>query len=263
MKKIRRSPVLTSILFILAVVLLFAGTVGGTQAALNAPSEDYVSAFNMNHIGITLNENGADVSFRDYGSTADSGFTDESLSHGFLKFGVGDPDFLLGKTYPMALQVKNTGEIPTYIRLIIRKYWAKPSGESFNPYSVTKVTDGSYNIEFIQLGKTDTESSNSGKWVEDTTARSDESEVYYYSDIVPSLGTVDFTEYNNLRISPDVVKYYTVDQNGKYVYAYDGLGFVIEVEVDSVQTHNAIDAIISAWGQTAGDIMTSLGVSND
>ena len=41
MKKIRRSPVVTGLLFLLAVVLLFAGGVGGTQAALQVYSENY------------------------------------------------------------------------------------------------------------------------------------------------------------------------------------------------------------------------------
>ena len=32
------------------------------------------------------------------------------------------------------------------------------------------------------------------------------------------------------------------------VYEYDGAMFVLEAEVDAVQTHNAADAIRSAWG---------------
>ena len=249
MKKLTRSPVMTGILFILAVVLLFAGTVGGTQAALNAPSEDYISAFDLKHIGITLYENGDVVSSRNY--------NDEAESLGTLKFGVTASDFLVGKTYPMALQVKNTGEIPTYIRLIVRKYWTNTTE--------AKITDSNYNVEFIELGYTESlsNSSNAGNWVKDSTTRSAECEVYYYTEIVPSLGTVDFTEYNTLRISPDVTKLYVKNTDGKYVYAYDGLGFVVEVEVDAIQTHNAIDAITSAWGQTAANIMKSAGVSND
>ena len=47
MKKIRRSPVVTGLLFLMAVVLLFAGSVGGTQAALQVFSDDYYSALNL------------------------------------------------------------------------------------------------------------------------------------------------------------------------------------------------------------------------
>ena len=77
MKKIRRSPVVTGLLFLLAVVLLFAGSVGGTQAALQVYSSDYISAFELDHIGITLYENGTPVSFRNYGDAAASGFTEK------------------------------------------------------------------------------------------------------------------------------------------------------------------------------------------
>ena len=31
-------------------------------------------------------------------------------------------------------------------------------------------------------------------------------------------------------------------------YAYDGYRFCLEAEVDAVQTHNAEDAVKSAWG---------------
>lgn len=31
-------------------------------------------------------------------------------------------------------------------------------------------------------------------------------------------------------------------------YAYDGYQFSVEIEADAVQTHNAEDAIQSAWG---------------
>ena len=44
----------------------------------------------------------------------------------------------------------------------------------------------------------------------------------------------------------------TEDENGyktiTTVYDYDGYSFQIEAEVDAVQTHNAVDAIKSAWG---------------
>ena len=45
-----------------------------------------------------------------------------------------------------------------------------------------------------------------------------------------------------------------VEINGKYktiktIYEYDGVQFGVEVEADAVQTHNAEDAIWSAWGR--------------
>ncbi|MCI8549582.1 MAG: hypothetical protein HFI68_03120 [Lachnospiraceae bacterium] len=38
------------------------------------------------------------------------------------------------------------------------------------------------------------------------------------------------------------------------VYKYDGVEFHVDVEVDAVQTHNAQDAIKSAWGVDAEDL---------
>ena len=32
-------------------------------------------------------------------------------------------------------------------------------------------------------------------------------------------------------------------------YTYDGISFAIDIEADAVQTHNAEDAIRSAWGR--------------
>ena len=37
-------------------------------------------------------------------------------------------------------------------------------------------------------------------------------------------------------------------------YEYDGLRFVIEAEVDAVQTHNGADAMRSAWGDVAAPL---------
>ena len=43
------------------------------------------------------------------------------------------------------------------------------------------------------------------------------------------------------------------DANGVITttYDYDGARFTLEVQVDAVQTHNAADAIKSAWGVDA------------
>ena len=42
----------------------------------------------------------------------------------------------------------------------------------------------------------------------------------------------------------DIPFCYTIMETGKY----DGYQSVVEIEVDAVQTHNAVDAIKSAWG---------------
>ena len=69
---------------------------------------------------------------------------------------------------------------------------------------------------------------------------------------------------DSVTIKSDVVTKVTetrsTDADGwttvRTVYDYDGASFVVEAEVDAVQTHNARDAIKSAWGvdvEVAGD----------
>ncbi|MBQ3380151.1 MAG: hypothetical protein IJG58_00135, partial [Oscillospiraceae bacterium] len=125
MKKIRRSPVVAGLLFLLAVVLLFAGSVGGTQAALQIYSSDYISAFELDHIGITLYENGTPVSFRNYGDAAASGFTEKQDGDLVLKTLEDDPSFQIGRKYPFVITCKNTGTIDHYLRVTVYKYWVQ------------------------------------------------------------------------------------------------------------------------------------------
>ena len=56
---------------------------------------------------------------------------------------------------------------------------------------------------------------------------------------------------DTIRIKPSIAKDVTkhVDDNTiTYTYKYNGYTFHIDAEVDAVQTHNAKDAIKSAWG---------------
>ena len=54
----------------------------------------------------------------------------------------------------------------------------------------------------------------------------------------------------------------TTTENGTtvttYTYDYDGYGFVVQVEVDAIQTHNAQDAIRSAWGLENEGILSKI-----
>lgn len=58
---------------------------------------------------------------------------------------------------------------------------------------------------------------------------------------------------DTLRINPSIASdvKQNVSEDGKtitYTYKYNGYTFHIDAEVDAVQTHNAKDAIKSAWG---------------
>ncbi len=274
MKAIRRSPVLTGILFLLAVILLFAGSIGGTQAAFSDTSEDYYSALNMDHIGVTLLENGNPAAARNYGSTAAAGFSGNLDGNLVLENLGTDTSFQVGKKYPFVISAQNSGTIAQYIRVKVYRYWVNvgPSeavgtkgwfhGLSSNS---TKIINDQFDPALIHTGYLE-EDYNSASWILDTNASSDERRVYYYKGSL-GVGAPSAVLYDSLWIDPSVaqaVSVTTTREGNKtittYTYAYDGYGFVVQAEVDAVQTHNARDAVRSAWGLQDTAIMDQMGL---
>ncbi len=268
MKKIRRSPVVAGLLFLLAVVLLFAGSVGGTQAALQIYSSDYISAFELDHIGITLYENGTPVSFRNYGDAAASGFTEKQDGDLVLKTLEDDPSFQIGRKYPFVITCKNTGTIDHYLRVTVYKYWVQVGeGEKFglkgwfhglSSDTVKQLDNDKHNPATIHLGYNGSEGYNSSAWAKDPDSSTAERDVYYYTGILP-VGGETAPLFDTLWVDSSVAKSVTAKTVGSlttYTYAYDGYGFVVQAEADAVQTHNARAAIRSAWGLQS-DAMTS------
>jgi hypothetical protein len=278
MKKIRRSPVITGLLFLLAVVLLFAGGVGGTQAALQVYSENYYSALNMKHLGITLHENGVRESFRDYGETAAAGFTEKQDGGLFLKHLGDDPYFQIGKKYPFVITTNNTGSIDEYLRVTVVKYWVKVGkGETFGEKGwfhglsdyTDKLTDSYYDPSLIHLGYGGSEGYNSSAWIRDGGSSTAEREVYYY---IGTKAPDEETEplFDTLWIDPKVAKSAVVSTetvDGKlvttYTYTYDGYGFVVQVESDAIQTHHARAAIHSGWGMQDDAILSQMKIPTE
>lgn len=268
MKKIRRSPVVAGLLFLLAVVLLFAGSVGGTQAALQIYSSDYISAFELDHIGITLYENGTPVSFRNYGDAAASGFTEKQDGDLVLKTLEDDPSFQIGRKYPFVITCKNTGTIDHYLRVTVYKYWVHVGeGEKFglkgwfhglSSDTVKQLDNDKHNPATIHLGYNGSEGYNSSAWAKDPDSSTAERDVYYYTGILP-VGGETAPLFDTLWVDSSVAKSVITETVGSlttYTYAYDGYGFVVQAEADAVQTHNAKAAIRSAWGLQS-DAMTS------
>lgn len=274
MKKIRRSPVVTGFLFLLAVVLLFAGGVGGTQAALQVFSDNYYSAMDMKYIGVSLLENGVDTSTRVYGTTAASGFTDKMDGNLVLKKLENDPSFQIGKKYPFVITAVNSGEIDTYLRITVYKYWANVGKEEpifekgwFHGLSdvTTKFIDKEHDPATIRLGYGGKEGYNTSAWILDEASSTDERDIYYYIGILPTGGETD-PLFDKLWIDPSVAKTAKVTTNGNvttYTYAYDGLGFVVQAETDAIQTHHARDAIRSAWGVRDDDLMDRMKIPTE
>ena len=113
MKKIFKSSVMTGFLFLLSILLLSVGTIGGTRAALQIESAEYESQISMRNIGVSLLENGHIVSYRNYDRNAANGrWTEETgnLVQNMVS-DANDTAFKIGKTYDFALSVQNTGMI--------------------------------------------------------------------------------------------------------------------------------------------------------
>ena len=273
MKSIRRSPVLTGILFLLAVILLFAGSIGGTLAALSTPSGDYLSALNMKHIGVTLQENeNLETAYRNYGNAAAAGFS-EKLNGNLVLSELGtDTSFQIGKKYPFTISAQNSGTIDQYLRVTVYRYWVRLGSEEkvgakgwFHGDRSTKIINDQYDPSLIHTGY-GSEDYNTTNWILDTAASTAERSVYYYRGILAA-GDPSRPLYDSLWIDPAVTDYATVTTTKEgdktittYTYAYDGYGFVVQAEVDAVQTHNARDAVRSAWGQLDSAIMTAMNL---
>ena len=272
MKKIRRSPVVAGLLFLLAVVLLFAGSVGGTQAALQIYSSDYISAFELDHIGITLYENGTPVSFRNYGDAAASGFTEKQDGDLVLKTLEDDPSFQIGRKYPFVITCKNTGTIDHYLRVTVYKYWVQVGKDEefglkgwFHGLSsnTKKLLDKEkHSPATIHLGYNGSEGYNSSAWAKDPDSSTDERDVYYYTGILP-VGGETAPLFDTLWVDSSVAKSVITETVGSlttYTYAYDGYGFVVQAEADAVQTHNARAAIRSAWGLQSDAMASQMNI---
>lgn len=234
-KKLMKKPVL---LLAAAAVLLLAGTVGSTQAALTYYSENYTAEVTVSNIGVTLLENGNTIDYRNYlenGKWDTKGTDTQPLT--LLAEG---EKLIPGKSYDEVLQVKNSGAIDTYVRVILTKSWKNAEGKQD-----IELTPG-----YIGLNVPE-----GNGWVKDTSASTTEREVYYYTKVLPKDSgdgkNVTPALTDKFRIDPVVAKELIQTSEGNiisYVYKYDGYECVIEAEVDAVQTHNAADAIKSAWG---------------
>ena len=262
-KGVRNSRKVTYGLLGLAAVMLLGSTIGSTRAALTYYSENYTAEITVSQIGVSLLENGERVSSRDYdkndwkvssnaGNASDSGV----LLQNMLEKG---EKLALNKKYREELRVENSGEIDEYVRVRIYKYWTKEN-ESGGVEKITTLSPKLIDLELV----------NEDQWImnpdDAAAAANGEKECIelYYKNVLPANAgeksiTVPFAE--NIMIDGQVASAAEVRDDGKgtitTVYKYDGVRFNLDVEVDAVQTHNAQDAIKSAWGVDAA----ALGIS--
>lgn len=234
MKKRKKSfPKITVLLLAASAVLLVGSGVGSARAALTYYSENYSAQMNMQSIGVSLVENDAVVSSRDYVSDNEwSGITEGTLLANMLG---EDEKFTPGKRYNEAISVKNSGNIDTFVRVILTRSWQDAEGKK----------NTSLSPDLIELNYlTD------NGWVIAEDQSTPERTVLYYTKALPvgeTTPALSDTIRVNESIAQDVTK--KVDGNTiRYTYKYDGYSFHVDAEVDAVQTHNAQEAIKSAWG---------------
>ena len=251
MRFLKRDLPFLCVLAVAAAMLVFSST-SVTRSALRYESQLYKGEVEAKNIGVTLRENGTAVAWR-YNNRPEDGVDNAwvmSEMPGPLLGNLLEPNekLIVGKQYDEVLTAYNSGTIPEYVRMILRRYWVDDSGKRLDR-----------DVNYIDLHLT-------GNWIEDTSWSDDasahpETTVLYYPSILQpgteSAPATDHLTINNFAASR--VTQTKTEQNGGYVittvYDYDGLRFAIEAEVDAVQTHNASDAMKSAWGIDAMQII--------
>lgn len=234
MKKRKKSfPKITVLLLAASAVLLVGSGVGSARAALTYYSENYSAQMNMQSIGVSLVENDAVVSSRDYVSDNEwSGSTEGTLLANMLG---EDEKFTPGKRYNEAISVKNSGNIDTFVRVILTRSWQDAEGKK----------NTSLSTDLIELNYlTD------NGWVIAEDQSTPERTVLYYTKALP-VGETTPALSDTIRVNESIAQDVTKQVDGntiRYTYKYDGYSFHVDAEVDAVQTHNAQEAIKSAWG---------------
>ena len=234
MKKRKKSfPKITVLLLAASAVLLVGSGVGSARAALTYYSENYSAQMNMQSIGVSLVENDAVVSSRDYVSDNEwSGTTEGTLLANMLG---EDEKFTPGKRYNEAISVKNSGNIDTFVRVILTRSWQDAEGKKYTSLSP----------DLIELNYlTD------NGWVIAENQSTPERTVLYYTKALP-VGETTPALSDTIRVNESIAQDVTKQVDGntiRYTYKYDGYSFHVDAEVDAVQTHNAQEAIKSAWG---------------
>lgn len=234
---------LTYLMLSAACLLLLGSTIGSTRAALTYYSENYVAEITVSQIGVSLLENGAVVSSRDYNknkwnvSTNNDGTSaGGTLLSNMLKEG---EKLALNKKYEEKLTVKNSGSIDEYVRVRIYRYWMKDG---------QKVTSLSPNLIDLSFANPD-------RWIKNPNETAECTELFYKGILKSGVETKPFAD--AIRIDGKVASEAKVETKGNIItttYKYDGVEFHVDVEVDAVQTHNAQDAIKSAWGVDASGL---------
>lgn len=243
-KNIFASKAVTAGLVVAAIAAFGISGVTGARAALTYFSENYTSQAQMYDIGVSLMEKSGDA--KEFTNVAHRDYTGEATwDEGSVTLLEGlDKTIVPGRTYNEALAVQNTGSIDQYVRVTIRKYWIDDKGNK------TQELDPS----MIELHLLD-----ANGWTIDKDASTKERTVLYYNDLLED-GEMTTPLSDTIRIDGSVATKVTETtvKEGNYTtitttYDYDDYGFVLEAKAEAIQSHNADQAAISAWGENKGN----------
>ncbi len=222
---------------IAAAALLFAGgTFTATRAVLNIFSPEHFLEFETSNQAVRLMENGSPT-----------GKDNPLLST--LKGKVSP-----GKSYKEEISARNDCDVSQFVRIIVRKYWMDENGKV---HSFGDTVDGK-KVDTPDPSMIKLTPANTDLWQKNDLESTVEREVYYYKNSVAS-GDVTKPLSATIKVDSWVASQYTtdpeIDPNNMpkdtvitYVYDYDGYKICLEAEAQSVQTHNAQDAVMSLWG---------------
>ncbi len=220
----KRYATVTTLLLVVAIGLLLFSTIGSARAALEIQSSVISSKIAYKQIGLSVGDpKGAVV-------------TAKNLTP--------------GKAYDVSVSVSNPGGekyIDEYVRVTVYKYFVDKDPDKNDPATgKAKELDAS----MIKLDP------GSG-WKEDKSLATDERAVYYRTSPVKRGSGVSFLK--SLKIDDSITSIDKDPDNVTYTieggvitttYKYDGAEDHLEIVADGVQSHNASDAMLSAWGKS-------------
>ena len=239
LKRVLRNPKVLAAVTVLSVGLILFGGINGIAAAPSIQSRWFGGQLELDDIDVMLLEK----------SSSDKEAQPVHGEHGtkdaaplLTKLVPEGEEFEFDKAYTEELSVKNAlnkrnniggadGQggsklIKEYVRVTVYRYWE------------TKQEDGSYKKNpNLDPSKIQIAWANDSKWKLDPTAHTQERDVLYYDKIL----------YPN-EVSSKLTDTVTISSDVKRDPSYKGARPVIWAEVDAIQTHNAKEAMMSAWG---------------
>ena len=196
----------------------------------------------MDHIGVTLLENGKEISWRYYTRESDTQYKLITETGRLLTNMLQEDEKLQpGKKYKEELAVVNSGGIDEYVRVTIYKYWLPAEAEQQAAESADETLPPRPKMQELDPDLIHLNLVNPQVWLKDTEASGSEGSgaykertVLYYKDIL-KMGEMTEPFCDSLTIDREIASKVReeVTTDGKYttiktIYAYDGVEFVVE-----------------------------------